>query len=79
MVWVPGAIGSDDLGFIAVIDLLEEVNAELALHPYTPTGSLYRAYQEGLTEGLDDLNNNRNFLQFEPCDFSFPVLELKHR
>ncbi len=79
MVWVPHALGADDLGFISVMDLLEEVDRELGLHPYTPSGSLYRAYQEGLTEGLDDLNNNLNFLQFEPCDFSFPVLELKHR
>jgi hypothetical protein len=70
-VWVPGAIGADELGFLTIERLMREVDAELHAHPYTPEGDPARAYQDVLTRGLDHLNNNMNFLSLEPCDFNF--------
>ena len=58
-------------GFITVNDLMAAANAELCAHPITKSGSPYRAYQECLKNALDDANNNKNFTQRAPCDFSF--------
>jgi hypothetical protein len=57
--------------FITVNDLMTAANTELCLHNVTLAGSPYRAYQECLKNVLDKANNNRNFVQPEPCPFSF--------
>jgi hypothetical protein len=58
-------------GFISINDLMAAANAELCLHGLTKDGSPYRAYQQCLKNALDDANNNKNFTQSIPCDFSF--------
>jgi len=60
-------------GFISVNDLMAAASAELCTvgHNVTKSGSPYRAYQECLKNALDDANNNKNFTQSSPCDFSF--------
>jgi hypothetical protein len=47
---------------IKIGDVVNLANAELALHPNTPTGSPYRAYQAALKDILDDANNNLNWV-----------------
>jgi hypothetical protein len=54
-------------GFISINALMTAANAELGLHNVTTSGSPYRAYQECLKNALDDANNNRNFVQSQPC------------
>ena len=69
--------GCGDTGFdgsyISINDLMAAANTELFLHPITKSGSPYRAYQECLKNALDDANNNKNFVQPSPCNFSFPT------
>jgi hypothetical protein len=57
--------------FITVNALMTAANAELCLHNVTMAGSPFRAYQECLKNVLDKANNNLNFVQSEPCPFSF--------
>jgi hypothetical protein len=54
-------------GFITISALLTAAESELCLHGNTPAGNQYRAYQECLKNALDDANNNRNFVQSQPC------------
>jgi hypothetical protein len=61
-----------DGSFITITDLMAAANAELCAHPYTPSGSPDRAHQECLKTALDNANNNLNFVQSTPCQFSFP-------
>jgi len=63
--------GETPLGFISINDLIAAANSELGAHGYTPSGNASRAYQEALKNALDDANNNKNFVQTKPCDFSF--------
>ena len=62
-----------DGSYISINDLMAAANGELFAHPITKSGSPYRAYQECLKNALDDANNNHNFVQPSPCDFSFPT------
>ena len=60
-------------GFISVSDLMAAANASLLAHPNTPSGDPNRAYQECLKNALDDANNNKNFVESQPCPFSFNI------
>ena len=71
-IYAPGTNSADAFGFATVKDVAAEANTELGLHPLTLAGSPYRAYQDQLKQALDKANNNLNFLQSEPCAFSFP-------
>jgi hypothetical protein len=70
LVYAPGAVGVNALGFISVNDLMAEANTELGLHGLT-VSSPYRSYQEALKIALDKGNNSLNFVQGTPCPFSF--------
>lgn len=63
--------GLNALGFISIGDLLTAANTELGLHGSTPAGNAFRAYQEALKDALDQANNNVNFVQPNPCPFTF--------
>jgi len=54
-------------GFITINDLMTAAATELCLHGLTPSGNQFRAYQECLKTTLDDANNNKNFVQSQPC------------
>jgi hypothetical protein len=58
-------------GFITINDLMSAANTELGLHGLTNSGSPYRAFQECMKTTLDQANNNINFVQAQPCPFSF--------
>jgi hypothetical protein len=60
-----------DGSFITVGDLMAAANDSLCAHPVTKTAGPDRTYQECLKNALDDANNNKNFTQSTPCDFSF--------
>jgi hypothetical protein len=60
-------------GFITVNDLMAAANTELCAHPVTISGSPYRAFQECMKTTLDNANNNVNFVQSQPCPFTFPT------
>jgi hypothetical protein len=49
-------------------------NTDLATHNHTEIGgadAAFRTYQENLKNALDKANNNLNFIQGQPCPFSF--------
>jgi hypothetical protein len=71
LVFAPGAISANYLGFMTVDELIAEANAALMLYPYTPDPHQYREYAELLKNALDDGNNDRNFVQEAPCEFTF--------
>jgi hypothetical protein len=68
-----GLTGLNTLGFISISNLMAAANQSLCDHPVTKTAGSVRSYQECLKNALDDANNNRNFTQSSPCDFSFPT------
>ena len=59
--------------FISINDLISAAEAALAADPdgQALSGDPNRDLQECLKNALDDANNNLNFVQSEPCDFSF--------
>jgi len=61
-------------GFITVNDLMTAAANELCAHGLTPSGSPFRAFQECMKTTLDQANNNINFVQGAPCQFSFAPL-----
>jgi hypothetical protein len=73
LIYAPGANNAVN-GFLTVNALMAEANTELGLHGFTPDGSPYRSYQESLKNGLDQGNNNLNFVQATACPFSFAPL-----
>lgn len=68
-----GSCGNTGVGgaYITISDLMTAANGELCAHPVTLAGSPYRAYQECLKTALDKANNNLNFVQSQPCPFTF--------
>lgn len=66
LVYAPGAGSGNDAGFTTVGALMEEANASLGSHGYTPAGSTERAYQEALKNALDAANNDRSFVRPGP-------------
>jgi hypothetical protein len=54
-------------GFISINTLMSLAAGEICAHGNTPSGNQYRAYQECLKNALDDANNNKNFVQSQPC------------
>lgn len=64
-VYAPGTGGAD---YITVNALMNLANTAL-------NSSNDRAYLEALKNALDNANNNRNFVQDEPCDFAFACEE----
>lgn len=62
--FVDGNCVVDDpqLGVVSIESLLQDAVMSLCDHPYTPTGSPYRAEQEALKNALDRANNNQTWL-----------------
>ena len=71
LIYAPGALGANLLGFITVNDLMAEANTELGLNGLTVAAGTTRTYQEALKNALDRGNNNLNFVQTSACPFSF--------
>jgi hypothetical protein len=51
--------------------VMAEANTELGVHPTAYDGSPWRSYQAALKNALDKANNSLNFVQAQPCPFSF--------
>lgn len=72
LIYAPGTTSANALGFATVAAVLAEADAELGLHGLVLSGSPFRTYQEALKIALDKANNNYNFVQPEPCAYTFP-------
>jgi len=74
LVYAPGTSSANAAGFATVGDLLNEADAELAVHPTAYDGDPWRSYQEALKNAFDWANNNRTFVQPGPeaCPFDSP-------
>lgn len=72
---VEAGIVDGDATFIAcgctVNELLDDADAALAAHPYTPAGHPQRGAQEVLKNWLDGLNNGAGVVPTRPCRRSF--------
>ena len=55
-------INDPQFGSTTIQDLIAQARASLCAHPYTPSGSPYRAEQERIKNALDRANNNTNWL-----------------
>lgn len=51
---------------------MDAANAALGSDGYTPAGDTNRMIQEYMYKALDNANNNMNFVQSEPCTFTYP-------
>lgn len=71
LIYAPGTISANKLGFATVGAVMIEANNELGLHGKALSGDSWRSYQEALKNALDKANNNLTFVQGEPCPFEF--------
>jgi len=55
---------------------MNEANTDLAANPLTVAASTERTHQEALKNALDKANNNLNFLQAQPCAYTFAPIVL---
>jgi len=58
-----GEVAPNAANFISVSDLMNDANIELGLHPVTVSSTDYRTCEGYKKTGLDNANNNLNFLQ----------------
>lgn len=71
LIFAPGTMSANPLGFATVQAVMNEANDSLGAYGETPAGSAARAIQEAIKNALDDANNNLTFVQSAPCPFTF--------
>jgi hypothetical protein len=71
LIYAPGTLSANALGFATVGAVMAEADTELGVHGKAMSGDSWRSYQEALKNALDKANNNLTFVQGEPCAFSF--------
>jgi hypothetical protein len=72
LVYAPGC-GNTGVGnnYITISDLMTAAASSLCSNGLTKTAGTARTCQECLKNALDKANNNLNFVQTQPCEFSF--------
>jgi hypothetical protein len=60
------------LGFSQIGQVVLDANTFLGLYPLTKAGHPQRALGESIKNCLDRANNNLNFVQPQPCPYTFP-------
>ena len=71
LIYAPGTLSANTLGYATVNAVMAEANASLGTNGYTVAAGATRTYQEALKNALDKANNNLNFVQATPCPFTF--------
>jgi hypothetical protein len=71
MIYAPGTMSANALGFASVSGVMDEANASLGTDGYTVASGATRTYQEALKNALDNANNNKTFVQAAPCAYTF--------
>jgi hypothetical protein len=71
LIYAPGTISANSLGFATVGAVMIEANSLLGAYGTIGASSSVRTLAEALKNALDKANNNLNFLQGTPCAFSF--------
>ena len=71
LIYAPGTMSANALGFATVNAVMAEANAELGLHGTAGAADSPDGYQEALKNALDKANNNLTFVQPTPCAFTF--------
>jgi diketogulonate reductase-like aldo/keto reductase len=72
LIYAPGTNSANSIGFATVGAIMAEANSSLSSNGLTLSGDI-RAYQETLKNALDNANNNKTFVQLNPCTFSFAL------
>jgi hypothetical protein len=71
LIYAPGTGVQNGLGFATVQAVMDAANVSLGLNGNTTAADADRTLQEALKNALDRANNNLNFVQAQPCAFSF--------
>jgi len=71
LIYAPGTTSANALGFATVNSVMAEANADLGANPTTVKAGPLRTHQEALKTALDKGNNNLNFVQAQPCPYTF--------
>jgi hypothetical protein len=78
LIYAPGTNSANSFGFATVDDVMTEANALLEAGGVTKLvildGNPLRPRALALKNALDNGNNNRNFVQAQPCSFTFPEI-----
>jgi hypothetical protein len=72
LVYAPGTGSANDLGFASINALLAEAEEILAANGVILADSPVRTRATAVKDALDHANNNTNFVQASPCDYTFP-------
>jgi hypothetical protein len=70
----PSALVWNGSAFVSISSVLADAETALATDGSTPSGDPNRASQEALKNTLDNANNNLNFVQANPCSYTFGPL-----
>jgi hypothetical protein len=73
LVYAPGVITPipHPSGFISIAELMDAANLSLGDISVTLAGVPQRVYQELVKNALDNANNNKTFVQYAPCLYTF--------
>jgi hypothetical protein len=75
VIYAPGTVSANALGFASLADVLVEANVSLGIDGNTTAAGLARTLQEALKNALDNANNNLTFVQPAACPFTFGTPE----
>jgi hypothetical protein len=75
LIYAPGTLSANPLGFASVGAVMAEANAFLGTYGLVLDGHAHRAHFEALKNALDRANNNLTFVQAAPCAFTFPNID----
>ena len=71
LIYAPGTLSANPLGFASVGAVMAEADALLGADGLIPDGDPLWARAVALKNALDRANNNLNFVQSSPCAFAF--------
>ena len=86
LIYAPGTLSANAQGFATVNSVMSEANTALGVNNVDTSkpadgipdvlkildGNLQRPYYQALKNALDNGNNNLNFVQSQPCLYTFP-------
>jgi hypothetical protein len=74
LVYAPGTLSANAAGFATVNSIIVEANNILCVNAVIDASSPLRSRAEAVKNALENANNNRSFIQAQPCSFTQSTL-----
>jgi hypothetical protein len=79
LIYAPGTLSSNAAGFATVNAIMTEANDILCANGIIDATSSIRSKAEAVKNALENANNNRNFVQSQPCSLTQPTVTTSAR